>query len=99
MSCYILSFLHSSHHVSIHGLEGGVVGAVCQVQDAGHLDGGVGLHLFKQALQVDTFGFPEVDLCHWSWSLAICDFLRTVFAQNFINLQSMKPFNVQYDQT
>ena len=45
MSCNVLSLFHSSNNISIHWFECRVVGAVCQVQDAGHLDGGVGLHL------------------------------------------------------
>ena len=37
----VLRLLHSRHHVSVHGLEGGVVGAVRQVEDTRHLDGDV----------------------------------------------------------
>ena len=50
----------------MHQLEGGVVGAVCEEEDAGHLDGGVALHLLEQGLQVDALGGPEVQLCHWT---------------------------------
>ena len=34
----VLRLLHSRHHVSVHRLEGGVVSAVRQVENAGHLD-------------------------------------------------------------
>ena len=37
----VLRLLHSRHHVSVHRLEGGVVGAVRQVEDTRHLDGDV----------------------------------------------------------
>lgn len=38
------------------------------------------LYLFKQALQVDTFCLPKVDLSHGSRSFTIGDLLRAVFA-------------------
>ena len=53
----------------IHQLEGGVVGAVCEEEDAGHLDGGVALHLLEQGLEVDALGRPEVELRHWTGRL------------------------------
>ena len=34
----VLRLLHGRHHVPVHGLEGGVVGGVREVEDAGHLD-------------------------------------------------------------
>jgi hypothetical protein len=37
--------IQRGHHVAKHGPEGGVVGAICQVQDAGHLPCCVRLHL------------------------------------------------------
>ena len=53
----------------MHQLEGWVVGAVCEEEDAGHLDGRVALHLLKEGLQVDALGSPEVELCHWTGGL------------------------------
>ena len=41
----VLGLLHGRHHVPVHGLEGGVVGGVCEVEDAGHLDCNIGVHL------------------------------------------------------
>ena len=64
MSRDVLRLLHGCHHVPVHGLEGWVVGAICEEEDAGHLDGGVALHLLEQGLQVDALGGPEVQLCH-----------------------------------
>ena len=60
----VLSLLHGCHDVPVHGLEGWVVGAVSEEEDAGHLDGGVALHLLEQGLKVDALGGPEVQLCH-----------------------------------
>ena len=40
-----LGLLHGRHHVPVHGLEGGVVGGVREVEDAGHLDCNIGVHL------------------------------------------------------
>ena len=34
----VLSLLHGRNHVPVHRLEGGIVGAVRQVEDACHLD-------------------------------------------------------------
>ena len=65
----VLRLLHGRHHVPVHRLEGGVVGAVCEEEDAGHLDGGVALHLLEQGLEVDALGRPEVELCHWTGRL------------------------------
>ena len=41
----VLRLLHGAHHVPVHGLEGGVVGGVREVEDAGHLYCYVGVHL------------------------------------------------------
>ena len=43
----VLGLLHGPHHVPVHGLEGGVVGGVRQVEDAGHLDRNIRVHLIK----------------------------------------------------
>ena len=66
---YIDLNINQGGNQELDQLEGGVVGAVREEEDAGHLDGGVALHLLKQGLQVDALGRPEVELCHWAGCL------------------------------
>ena len=44
------------------------------------------MNLFKQTLQVDTLGLPEVDLCHWPWRLSVRNLLGAVLAEHLVHL-------------
>ena len=83
MSGDVLRLLHGCHHIPVHGLEGRVVGAVREEEDAGHLDGGVALHLLEQGLQVDALGGPEVQLCHWTRCLLYVEVKKPTFFYSF----------------
>ena len=83
MSGDVLRLLHGCHHIPVHGLEGRVVGAVREEEDAGHLDGGVALHLLEQGLQVDALGGPEVQLCHWTRCLLYVEVKKSTFFYSF----------------
>ena len=45
MRCDVLGLLHGPHHIPVHGLEGGVVGGVREVENTGHFYCNVGVHL------------------------------------------------------
>ena len=41
----VLGLLHGRHNVPVHGLEGGVVGGVREVENTGHFYCNIGVHL------------------------------------------------------
>jgi hypothetical protein len=79
--------------------EAGVVGAVCDVEYGGHVDGGGRLHLLKQRLKVPApaegvdgkrrgrlLSVPEMYLRHGARVATLQQLLLRLFGQHLVNL-------------
>ena len=65
-----------------------IVGAVSDIENAGHVASGGVLHLLKQRLQISTFRFPELDLHHRAGVLPLLQLLLALHAEDLVHLMS-----------
>ena len=69
-------------------LETWIVGAVSDIENAGHVAGGGVLHLLKQRLKISTFRLPELDLHHRAGVLPLLQLLLALHAEDLVHLMS-----------